>query len=303
MTNLPKALRAELAERAYVRPFDVVKRQVDPEDDTRKYLLRARDGELTESVMMTHEHGRSVCISSQVGCAQGCAFCASTVGGLVRNLSTAELVAQPYSFARELPEDQRISSVVFMGMGEPLENYENVLRTVKLLHDPHGMNMGYRHMTLSTVGIVPAMERLMEEELPVTLAVSLHAPTNELRSRLVPLNREYPLEDLIAVSRAYASQTGRRVSFEYVLVRGINDGLTQARQLVKLLEGFLSHVNLIPYNPVPGRPWDRPEDEVVRAFRLELEKAGIPTTIRRTLGVEIDAACGQLRRRESVKRD
>jgi len=298
MTNLPRDLRTHLASGAVIDPLSIVRRQVDSTDGTRKDLFRTLDGELLEAVAMTYEHGLSICVSSQIGCRQGCSFCASTIGGLTRNLDAGEIVTQCYAFARESGDAESVHSVVFMGMGEPLENYDNVVKALRILHDPHGLNIGYRRMTISTVGLVPQIDRLSAEGLPVTLAVSLHAPNDQLRSRLMPVNRQYPINELMGACRRFVTKTGRRVSFEYILIKGVNDDESLAQQLSELVVGFLSHINLIPLNPVSERAWERPPGRQVDLFRSKLEEAGIPTTVRRTLGVEIDAACGQLRRRE-----
>lgn len=298
MTNLPKTLRADLAANAIWRPLERIARQVDPIDGTRKYLFRlALDQETVETVLMRHEHGLSLCVSTQVGCRMGCRFCASTIGGRVRNLTPGEVIAQALAVQNELDASgERISHVVVMGMGEPLENYDATVRFLRLAHHPLGLNIGWRHLTVSTCGLVPEIRRLAEERLPITLAVSLHAPNDYLRNRIMPVNARYPIADLIAACRDYVAATGRRITFEYIMLQDVNDHPELARELLLLCEGLKCHVNLIPYNPVPGRPFAASTPERIAAFRDLLVRGGMSVTIRRTLGQEIDAACGQLRR-------
>lgn len=299
MTNLPRALREQLAAVAVPGCAAEDTRQHAPATRTTKFLFRMlADGTKAESVLMGHDYGWSVCLSSQVGCRMGCAFCASTLGGLVRNLTAGEIVDQAILMQKELPPGQRIGHVVMMGSGEPLENYDNVLKAIRLLHDPEGLNIGYRHITVSTSGLVPAMRRLAGEGLPITLALSLHAPNDELRSRLMPVNRIWPVAEVMAAAREYAEVTGRRVTIEYILIEELNDTPELAAELAALLEGMLVHVNLIPMNPVAERPeFRRPRAERIRRFAAVLEQEGIGATIRREMGGEIDAACGQLRNR------
>lgn len=298
MTNLPKTLRERLAGAGDLVLADTVALQVDPEDGTRKYLLRLRDGETVEAALMRYRHGHSLCISTQVGCRMGCRFCASTIGGKVRDLSAGEIVSQVLAVQRDLDaEGGRVSHVVVMGIGEPLENYDATVRSLRIVHDPRGLGISWRHMTVSTSGLAPAIRRLADEGMPVTLAVSLHAPNDYLRTRLMPVNAVHPLAELMAACRYYVERTGRRVSFEYIMIDGVNDDPDLARDLAILLDGMLCHVNLIPCNPVPERPYRPSPPERIARFRRVLERAGLTVTVRRTLGRNIDAACGQLRRR------
>ncbi|MDI6871536.1 MAG: 23S rRNA (adenine(2503)-C(2))-methyltransferase RlmN [Bacillota bacterium] len=296
MTDLPADLRQLLLREAEIGRLEVAAVQRSADGSTAKLLLRLADGEMVETVLLHHDYGVSVCVSSQVGCAMGCRFCASTRGGLARNLTAGEMLAQVLE-AQAAAEGRRVSHAVVMGMGEPLANLGEVLRFVRLLHAPEGFGMSYRNMTISTCGLVPGIERLAEENLPLTLAVSLHAPCDRLRSRLMPVNRRYPLSRLIPACAAYAERTGRRVTFEYALIAGVNDGPGEARGLVRLLGGVLCHVNLIPFNEVPGSGFERSSPDRVEEFRSILAEAGIPVTVRREMGTKIEAACGQLRRR------
>ena len=302
MTDLPAALRQRLAREATCRALTLREEKVAPDGLTRKGLFELVDGERIEAVLMLYHERASVCVSTQVGCAIGCPFCATGQGGFRRNLSSGEIVEQVLHFARRLRTSgrdwtglTRVTHVVFMGMGEPLSNYDATWAAVERLHDPEGFNLGARHMTLSTAGLVPGILRLAEERLPVNLAVSLHAADDELRDRLVPLNRRYPLDELFRALQVYVEKTHRRVSFEYVLIAGVNDSPEQAQRLAGRLRGFLGHVNLIPLNPIPDSDWQAPERPVVEAFREVLERAHIPVTVRLERGTEISAACGQLR--------
>jgi 23S rRNA (adenine2503-C2)-methyltransferase len=303
ITVFPLALRQRLEATADPGVFDVLARQADPLDGTVKYLFRLADGETVETVVMRYRYGLTACISSQVGCRMGCRFCASTAGGLVRNLTAAEMVEQLVACNRELAssgspaaEGRRVARLVVMGMGEPLENLDTVLRFLDLAHRPEGCAIGWRHMTVSTSGLVPAMDELAARRLPITLAVSLHAPTDELRSHLMPINRRHPLPELLAACRRYVERTGRRLTFEYAMIDGVNDSPEMARTLAHLVSGLLCHVNLIPLNPVEGRGLDCSPPEVIRTFQRVLQDAGVPATVRRQLGTGIEAACGQLRR-------
>jgi len=302
MTNLPKGLRQRLEETCSIEAVSPETRQV-ASDGTTKYLFGLADGHAVETVLMPHDYGNSVCVTSQVGCRMGCVFCASTLGGVARNCSVGEMVDQVVFVQRELAaKGEHVSSVVLMGSGEPLENYEAVVAFIRLLGDPRGLGIGLRHITLSTCGIVPGIRRLAAEDLPITLAVSLHAPTDELRSRMVPVNRRFALAELLEAGRDYASQTRRRLTFEYILIKDLNDSLEDARTLAHLMKGQLAHVNLIPANPVPERGVERTPQAQVEAFARILEERGVPVTVRREMGTDIDAACGQLRRRRGRDR-
>lgn len=298
MTNLPAGLRDRLAQSASVGIPGAVTCQQDSATGTRKYLLRLSDGQTVETVAMAHSYGLSACISSQVGCRLGCRFCASTLNGLQRNLAAGEMIGQLLAIqAGLLAEDKRVGSVVFMGSGEPMENYEATLKAIRLMHEPEGMNIGYRHITVSTSGLVPGIQRLAREGLPITLALSLHASNDEERSEIMPINRIFPLPEVIAACKEYAEITGRRVTYEYLLLDGVNDSDDNADELAALLRGSLAHVNLIPFNPVAERPYKRPPRERILRFCQRLLDQGISATTRRTMGDEIDAACGQLRNR------
>jgi len=311
MTDLPRALRAALPTKAHISslvPATVVSADGG---DTRKYLFQLPHGATMETVFMRYEDGRrSVCISTQVGCGMGCTFCATGLAGLTRNLTTAEIIDQVIQVSRLTGE--RVSNVVFMGMGEPLANYGPTIRAVRLLNAPYGLGIGMRHLTVSTVGLAPQIRQLAKENLQLTLAVSLHAPTDELRDTLVPVNRRWPLAELLDACREYLAVTGRRLSFEYVLLEGVNDTPELGAQLGDLLARQLAlpddarpspvsvasrcHVNLIPWNPIYGVQYRRPHPGRVRAFQVELGRRGVPTTVRLERGVDIDAACGQLYR-------
>lgn len=295
MTNLSKPLREQLA-RQYELPYPTVaRRQESAKDGTIKYLWRLTDGNCVESVLMRYHHGNTVCISSEVGCPMGCAFCASTLGGLVRRLRPSELLDQV--LFTQLDSGLPISNIVLMGIGEPLDNYDAVLRFLELVNAPEGLNIGMRHISLSTCGIVPKIDALAQENLQLTLSVSLHAPTDEVRSGIMPVNRKYNVEALLAACKRYFDKTGRRISFEYAMIRGVNDTPEMAELLCRRLRGMAAHVNLIPLNNVEESPLKPSLPESVRAFRRRLEEHGIPATVRRTLGSDIDASCGQLRRK------
>jgi 23S rRNA (adenine2503-C2)-methyltransferase len=303
MTNLPGSLRQKLQEKALVKLLEEETKQYAQPTRTTKYLFALSDGQKVESVLMQHEYGNSVCVTTQVGCRMGCSFCASTFGGLVRNLTAGEIVDQVLMMQGDLPEGERIGSVVLMGSGEPMENYDNVLKAIRLMHDPEGLNIGYRHITVSTSGLVPAMRRLADEGLPITLALSLHAPNDNVRSKLMPVNKMWSVAEVMAAARDYGDKTGRRVTYEYILIAEVNDNPEQAEELAGLLHGSLAHVNLIPMNPVAERPqYRRPSRERVLRFRDLLEEHGITATVRREMGGDIDAACGQLRNRVARQR-
>jgi 23S rRNA (adenine2503-C2)-methyltransferase len=295
MTDLGQDLRDRLEAGARLSRLRLIARSNAAGDLTTKVLLALGDGHTVETVLMRYDGGRrTVCISTQVGCGMGCTFCATGLAGLMRNLTAGEIVDQVLAIEQECGE--RISHVVFMGMGEPLANYDATLRAVRLLNAPYGLHIGMRHLTLSTVGLVPQIRRLGEERLQLTLAVSLHAPNDELRSQLVPINRRWPIAELLDASREYTLLTGRRVTFEYVLMAGVNDHAEHARQVAALLGGWGAHLNVIPWNPVYGAQYQRPSPDDVHRFAGLVRRAGVAVTIRVDRGVDIDAACGQLRR-------
>ncbi|MDE7243610.1 MAG: 23S rRNA (adenine(2503)-C(2))-methyltransferase RlmN [Oscillospiraceae bacterium] len=293
MSNISKPLRERLAELYYIGVPRAVRKQVSKSDGTVKYLWELRDGNCIETVLMQYRHGNTVCISSQVGCRMGCAFCASTIGGKVRDLRPSELLDQV--IFSQLDSGLPVSNIVLMGIGEPMDNLDNVLRFLELVNHPQGLNIGMRHISLSTCGVVPGIRRLAESELQLTLSVSLHAPDNETRSRLMPVNRAYDVEALFAACHGYFQKTGRRISFEYAMIDGVNDSDSQADLIVQKLRGMPGHVNLIPLNNVAEsalKPSRR-----VSAFQKRLERQGVTATVRRSLGGDIDASCGQLRRK------
>ena len=296
MSNLPLAMRKQLAEEFVIPGVTVLRRFDSQLDETVKYLFELSDGETVESVLMNYHHGWSQCLSTQVGCRMGCSFCATGMGGLVRNLSAAEMLSQIETAQRD--RGVRVSSVVLMGMGEPLDNYEHVLQFLKTLARPGGVNIGMRHVSLSTCGLVDGIYRLMEEKLQLTLSVSLHAPNNQIRSQLMPVNRRWPVEELLKACREYIRVTGRRISFEYAMIDGVNDSDACAVELASRLKGMLCHVNLIPANEVRGKNHKRSSQARLRRFQQLLEQNGLNVTVRRTLGADISASCGQLRRQE-----
>jgi 23S rRNA (adenine2503-C2)-methyltransferase len=304
MRNLPKGLRARLSEVAHLQTLTSLAESVSADGLTRKVLLALQDEETIESVFMRYERRRTVCVSTQVGCPVGCPFCATGQSGFTRNLTAGEIVEQVLYFARQLTGDQGrktkdegpgISNVVIMGMGEPLLNYGATWQAIETLNDTKGVGLGARRITLSTVGVVPGIQQLSREKLQVGLAVSLHAPTDRLRDKLVPLNRRYPLRQLMAACRDYVQNTGRRVTFEYALMEGVNDSLEQAQRLGHLLQGLVCHINLIPLNPTIESPYQPSSRKMALAFQREMERQGIPTTMRVGRGVDIQAGCGQLR--------
>lgn len=298
MTDLPRKLRERFASTARLSRLRLVVRSDASDGLTTKALFSLGDGSTVETVLMRYDDGRrTACVSTQVGCGMGCAFCATGLAGLGRNLTAGQIVDQVAAIEQVCGE--RVTHVVFMGMGEPLANYEATLRALRLLNAPYGARIGMRHLTLSTVGLVPQIRRLARERLQITLAVSLHAPNDELRSRLVPINRRWPIADLMAASREYAGLTGRRVTFEYVLMAGVNDHAGHARQLAALLRGWPSHLNVIPWNPVCGTEYRRPTGDEVQRFAGLVRRAGAAVTIRIDRGLDIDAACGQLRRTQT----
>ncbi len=293
MSNLSKALREQLEEQCYITVPQVERKQVSRLDGTIKYLWKLRDGNCIETVLMRYKHGNTVCISSEVGCAMSCAFCASTLGGLVRRLTPAEMLDQV--LFTQMDSGCPISNIVLMGIGEPLDNFDTVLRFLELVNSPEGMNIGMRHISLSTCGLVKMIDRLAEEDLQLTLSVSLHAPDDETRSKIMPVNRSVGVDNLMASCRRYFEKTGRRISYEYAMIDGVNDSDWQADLLAAHLRGMPSHVNLIPLNEVRESPL-KPSKRV-RQFQKRLEDHGITVTVRRKLGGDIDASCGQLRRK------
>ena len=319
MGNLPRALRQRLAAETDLHLLIPLAEQVSTSGQTRKVLFRLRDGNTIESVLMEYHDRRTACISTQVGCGMGCTFCATGQGGLARNLSAGEIVAQVIHFAREIREAQiqavanaetrpsafghPVTNIVLMGMGEPLANWASTWQAIETLTDVRGYKLGARRITLSTVGLVPGIRRLTEQGLPVNLAVSLHAPDDELRNQLVPANLRYPLGEVIAAVDEYIQRTGRRVTFEYALIDGVNDAIQQARALAARLEGLLCHVNVIPLNPTPGSTLQPSSRERVDAFRDALEAGGVQTTVRMRRGIGIEAGCGQLRQRRAGMAD
>ena len=294
MTDLSKALRERLSAGYPPAGLTAVKMLESAIDGTRKYLFRLGDGNVIESVRMIYEHGVSVCVSTQAGCRMGCRFCASTIDGLARSLTASEIAGQVYSIRRDC--GQRVSHVVFMGSGEPLENFDETVRAIRLLSDPAGQQISQRNMTLSTCGLVPGIYDLAKEDLAITLAISLHAANDALRAKLMPVASRYTLDELMAACRAYFDSTGRRVSFEYALFDGVNDSEEDAARLAALIGGMNAHVNLIPANPVKERNYARPGSGRVLRFYKKLEKCGINVTIRREMGADIQGACGQLRK-------
>ncbi|MDQ2654739.1 MAG: 23S rRNA (adenine(2503)-C(2))-methyltransferase RlmN [Chloroflexota bacterium] len=301
MRNVPAGLRDELESAAPMDALEPVRTVTADDGETIKTLYRTRDGELLETVLMLYPDRATVCVSCQVGCAVGCSFCATGLMGLARNLSAGEIVAQVVGATREARERGRaLTNIVMMGMGEPLQNYAETMKFIRIVHDPDGLNLGARRITVSTSGIVPRIAALAQEDLPVNLAVSLHAPEDEQRSALVPINRRYPIAMLMETIDQYIERTGRRVSFEYALMRGINDSDETARKLADLLRGRLCHVNIIPLNPVDVLPYERPDPAGIERFAGILRDAGIPTTVRYSRGLDIDAACGQLRAKETA---
>lgn len=295
MSNLSKALRQKLDEQFYITAPEIVRKQQSQKDGTIKYLWKLRDGNCVETVLMRYHHGNSICISSEVGCAMGCAFCASTKGGLIRRLTPSEMVDQV--LFSSLDSGLEISNIVLMGIGEPLDNYDTVLRFLGLINSPEGMNIGMRHISLSTCGLVDRISRLAGEKLQLTLSVSLHAPTDEIRSQIMPVNRKYSVDVLLQACKEYFEKTGRRISFEYAMIRDVNDSKELAELLAKKLDGIAAHVNLIPLNNIEESPLKPSSRKTIMEFQKTLEDRGIPCTVRRTLGSDIDASCGQLRRK------
>ena len=295
MTNLSKDLRRELSEKYAYTCLEEVRMQESKLDGTRKYLFKLSDGNLVESVFMRYQHGNSVCISSQVGCKMGCRFCASTLDGWERNLLPSEMLEQIYAITRSTGE--RISNVVVMGTGEPLDNLDNLIRFIRLLTNEDGLHISQRNITVSTCGLVPQIRKLAQENLQITLALSLHATTNDKRKELMPVANTYPLDEVLEACGDYYRITGRRITFEYSLVGGVNDTQEDAQELIGIAKKYAGHINLIPVNPIKERDYKRGSKQDILAFKNKLEKNGINCTIRREMGRDIDGACGQLRRR------
>lgn len=294
MSNLSKALREKLSDIATVELPEIEEKFVSAIDETRKYLLKLNDGNYIESVLMKYKHGYTICISSQVGCRMGCAFCASTIGGRIRNLAPSEIIGQVMAVSRDLGE--RISNIVMMGIGEPFDNFENVMTFLSNVSHPDGLNIGHRHITVSTCGIADKIKELSKLAPQITLSISLHATNDEMRNSIMPINRKYDIKTLLSACKYYVKETNRRISFEYTLIAGVNDNLKTAEELSKLLSGMLCHVNLIPVNAVSETGFKKTDRGQVEAFRSYLEKHKIPATIRREMGSDINAACGQLRK-------
>ena len=297
MTNISKELRQKLDERYFISSVNIEDKYVSEIDGTVKYLFRLYDGEYVEAVIMQYKYGYTICVSSQVGCKMGCKFCASTLAGFKRNLLSGEIESQLHAAQNDL--NIRISNIVLMGIGEPLDNYDNVLCFIHNVNYENGLNISMRNITLSTCGIVPKIYDLMNEELPITLTISLHAPNDEIRSRTMPINDKWGIDELLKACKDYADKTGRRVSFEYTLIKGVNDSADNALELSKRLKGLLCHVNLIPVNDVEESGNVRSSDKTVFEFQQILKNNGINATIRRTLGSDINASCGQLRRKKN----
>ena len=295
MTNLPKTLRQKLESAYEIRRVEMEKRQISKIDGTNKFLFCLKDGNMVESVLMKYKHGNSVCISSQVGCRMGCRFCASTLDGLERNLTPSEMLRQVYQIQKITGE--RVSNIVIMGTGEPLDNYDNFLKFIHMVSDEHGLNISQRNITASTCGIVPNIRRLAEEKLQITLALSVHGSNQEKRRSLMPVANKYELHEVLEACDYYFEKTGRRITFEYSLVHGVNDTPEDAKELMGILKDRNCHLNLIPVNPIKERNYEKPDKKSAENFKNKLEKNGINVTIRREMGSDIDGACGQLRRK------
>lgn len=294
MTNLNKDMQKRLEEKYSLTVFSIAKKLVSQKDGSVKYLFALQDGNLVETVLMKYKHGNSVCVSTQVGCKMGCKFCASTKAGFIRNLTPGEIAEQIYAVTRDSGE--RVSNVVLMGIGEPLDNYDNVIEFLNIISDERGNNLSLRHLSLSTCGLVDKISELAKLRLGLTLSISLHAPNDEIRNETMPINQKYNIKQLIAVCREYTAATSRRISFEYALIKGKNDSKACADELAALLNGMLCHVNLIPINEISETEFKKSDRDNIKKFCEYLNKKGINTTVRRTLGSDIDAACGQLRR-------
>lgn len=293
MKNISKDLKEKLSEKADLEALELETVQVSKKDGTRKYLFRLSDGEFVESVLMRYSYGNTVCISTQAGCRMGCAFCASCEGGLIRNLTSGEILDQVLAVSKDIGE--KVDNVVVMGVGEPFDNYDNLTGFIDNINDKNGFNMGMRSITVSTCGLVPEIKRFAKEYPQVTLAISLHAPNNELRNRLMPVNRKYELKTLLAACREYVKITNKRITFEYILIEGVNDTEKQVKELADILKGLLCHINLIPFNGVIGKEFVATKREKAEDFKETLKELGFEATVRRELGSDIDGACGQLR--------
>jgi 23S rRNA (adenine2503-C2)-methyltransferase len=298
MSNIPIELRNKLKEKFDLQIFNILKKQVS-KDGTKKYLFDVLDGNAIESVLMEYKHGFTICVSSQIGCKMGCKFCASTGVKFSRNLTAGEIVEQLLAIQRD--ENIKISNLVFMGIGEPLDNYDNVMKAIAILNNPKGINMGARHISISTSGIVPKIYELADRNIQCTLSISLHSANNEKRSQMMPVNNVYKIEELMEACKYYIEKTNKRISFEYALAKENNDNLEDAKELVKLLKGMLCHVNLIPINKIENGKFNKSTNENILKFRDYLNEKGIVATVRRELGSDIDAACGQLRKKEVEK--
>lgn len=294
MTNIPISLREKLFECSYIAVANIEKKFVSKIDGTVKYLFKLYDGEYIESVLMKYEHGYTICISTQVGCRMKCSFCASGIYGLTRSLTASEMISQIHTAQKD--NGIRISNVVMMGMGEPLDNFENSTRFLALVSDENGLNIGLRHISLSTSGVVSGIEKLAKLKLPITLSISLHAPFNSIRSEIMPVNKKWNVDALISACKKYQKATTRRISFEYALIEGVNDSKECAMELARLTKGIMSHINLIPANPVKENDFRKPDMASIIKFKTYLEGCGLTVTVRRTLGADINASCGQLRK-------
>lgn len=301
MTNLPKDMLSRLDEEFYIGKAEIEVKQASKEDGTRKYLLKLNDGNAVECVLMEYSYGKTICISTQVGCRMNCSFCASGIGGLTRQLTSGEMLEEVMAVSRDIGE--RISNIVLMGTGEPFDNYEEVIKFLRTVNNQKGLNIGMRHITISTSGLVPKIIAFADEQLQCTLAISLHASDNETRDKLMPVNKKYKLEELLDACRYYINKTNKRVTFEYALIKGVNDSEQSALKLAGLLKGMLCHVNLIPINEVKEKGFSKSTKSAIDKFQDILEKNKIETTVRRELGSDINAACGQLRQKYADKAD
>lgn len=295
MTNLSKAAREKLEKETYVSTLSIREKYISKIDGTVKYLFELPDGNCIESVVMRYHHGLTICISSQVGCRMGCRFCASTIGGLYRNLTAGEILNQVIFAQKDIGE--RISNIVIMGIGEPLDNYDNIIKFLHNVNHEKGLNIGYRHITLSSCGVVPMIYKLADEQLPITLTISLHAPNDKIRDSIMPVNHKYRINELLKACKYYNESTNRRISFEYSLIHGVNDSMNNALELARLVSDLHGHVNLIPVNKVEERNFEKGSNEDIRMFQEKLISMGINATVRRELGADISASCGQLRKK------